>query len=136
LFTSILPNLIVPGVTEALKSATAPIFFVINVMTKYGETHRFKARDFVIELENVLQRQLDGIIYNTARPDTSLLQAYAEQKAEVVVVDTSDGWWANRRMAAADLLDTTGGVVRHDSKKLAALIETIAADLPAGKKNA
>jgi uncharacterized cofD-like protein len=129
LFTSILPNLIVPGVTEALRSATAPIFFVINVMTKYGETHRFKARDFVIELENVLQRRLDGIIINSAKPDASLLKAYREQKADVVVVDTTDDWWADRRLVAADLLDTTGGVVRHDSRKLAALIEAIAEDL-------
>ena len=129
LFTSILPNLIVPGVTEALRSATAPIFFVINVMTKYGETHRFKARDFVIELETVLQRRLDGIIINSAKPNASLLKAYREQKADLVVVDTSDDWWADRRLVAADLLDTTGGVVRHDSRKLAALIEGIAEDL-------
>jgi uncharacterized cofD-like protein len=119
----------VPGVTEALRSATAPIFFVINVMTKYGETHRFKARDFVIELETVLQRRLDGIIINSAKPNASLLKAYREQKADLVVVDTSDDWWADRRLVAADLLDTTGGVVRHDSRKLAALIEGIAEDL-------
>ncbi len=129
LFTSILPNLIVPGVTEALRSATAPIFFVINVMTKYGETHRFKARDFVIELETVLLRRLDGIIINSAKPNAPLLKAYREQKADLVVVDTSDDWWADRRLVAADLLDTTGGVVRHDSSKLAALIEGIAEDL-------
>ena len=129
LFTSILPNLIVPGVTEALRSATAPIFFVINVMTKYGETHRFKARDFVIELETVLPRRLDGIIINSAKPNASLLKAYREQKADLVVVDNSDDWWADRRLVAADVLDTTGGVVRHDSRKLAALIEGIAEDL-------
>jgi len=130
LFTSILPNLIVPGVTEALRSASAPIYYVINIMTKYGETHRFRARDFVIALEKVLQRKLDGIIYNKARPGTELLKGYAEQKAEFVEVDTSDDWWADRRMVATDLLDTSGGILRHDSRKLAALIERIAADLP------
>jgi uncharacterized cofD-like protein len=130
LFTSILPNLIVPGVTDALQAARAPIFYIINIMTKYGETHRFKARDFVIELEHVLQRRLDGIIYNTARPDAALLQAYAEQKAEFVEVDTTDDWWADRRMMATDLLDSSGGVLRHDSRKLATLIEEIAGNLP------
>ena len=135
LFTSILPNLIVPGVTEALQSAQAPIFFVINIMTKYGETHRFKARDFVIELEDALKRKLDGIIYNSARPDATLLKAYAEQKADVVAVDTSDDWWADRRIVAADLMDTTGGVVRHDSGKLAALIERLAGELGAADRD-
>ena len=126
LFTSILPNLIVPGVTEALQSARAPIYFVINIMTKYAETHRFKARDFVIELENVLQRSLDGIVYNTAVPPEELMTAYARQKAELVKVDRSDGWWENRKLLAGDLLDTTGGLLRHDARKLAAVIERIA----------
>jgi len=129
LFTSILPNLIVPGVTKALQSTRAPIYFVINIMTKYGETHRFKARDFVIELENALQRKLDGIVYNSAIPDETLIAAYAQQKAEPVKVDKSDGWWQERKLLAGDLLDTTGGLLRHDARKLAALIEKIARDI-------
>ena len=129
LFTSILPNLIVPGVTEALRGAKAPIYYIINIMTKYGETHRFKARDFVIALEDVLQRKLDGIICNATRPDTALLEAYNAQKAEFVEVDASDDWWANRRIVASDLLDASGGVLRHDSRKLASLIEGIAREL-------
>ena len=132
LFTSILPNLIVPGVTEALRGAKAPIYYIINIMTKYGETHRFKARDFVIELEDVLQRKLDGIICNTTRPDTALLEAYNAQKAEFVEVAASDDWWANRRIVASDLLDASGGVLRHDSRKLATLIEGIARELISG----
>ena len=131
LFTSILPNLIVPGVTEALQTTRAPIYYVLNLMTKYAETHRFKARDFVIELEKVMGRRLDGIVYNTAMPDAELKQAYAQQKAELVKVDQSDGWWQDRHLMAADLLDTTGGIMRHDAGKLAAVIEMLAADLKA-----
>ncbi len=129
LFTSILPNLIVPGVTEALKATRAPIYYVLNLMTKYAETHRFKARDFVIELEKVMGRRLDGVVYNTAVPDRNFKKAYAQQKAELVRVDQTDGWWQDRHLMAADLLDTTGGVVRHDARKLAAVIEAIASDL-------
>jgi len=126
LFTSIIPNLIVPGVTESLRAANAPIYYVINIMTKYGETHRFKARDFVIALEKVLQRRLDGIIYNSTVPQTAFLETYARQKAELVVVDRADGWWEDRQLVAGDLLDTTGGLLRHDARKLAAVIEKIA----------
>ncbi len=129
LFTSILPNLIVPGVTEALKATRAPIYYVLNLMTKYAETHRFKARDFVIEMEKVMGRRLDGIIYNTAVPDAGLRQAYARQKAALVKLDRSDGWWQGRCLVDADLLDTSGGVVRHDAHKLSAVIESLAADL-------
>ncbi len=131
LFTSILPNLIVPGVTEALRKTRAPIYYVLNLMTKYAETHRFKARDFVIELEKVLERRLDGVVYNTAVPDQGFQKAYAQQKAELVRVDQTDGWWQDRHLMAADLMDTTGGVLRHDARKLAAVIEAIACELAA-----
>jgi uncharacterized cofD-like protein len=129
LFTSILPNLIVPGVTEALQTARAPIYYVLNLMTKYAETHRFKARDFVIELEKVLGRRVDGIIYNTSVPDRDFQNAYAQQKAELVKVDQADGWWQDRNLMSGELMDTSGGVVRHDARKLAAVIEEIANDL-------
>jgi uncharacterized cofD-like protein len=135
LFTSILPNLIVPGVTEALQAARAPVYYVLNLMTKYAETHRFKARDFVIELEKVLGRRVDGVVYNTAVPEKGLQAAYARQKAELVKVDRTDGWWQGRQLIAADLLDTTGGVVRHDARKLAAVIEAAAADLTAAGRD-
>ncbi|MCF6248245.1 MAG: YvcK family protein, partial [Desulfobacula sp.] len=51
LFTSIIPNLIVPGVKNALQSTDAKIYFNINIMTKFGETHNFTGKDFVIKLE-------------------------------------------------------------------------------------
>ena len=44
LFTSIIPNLIVPGVTEALQKTTAKIYYIINIMTKFGETEAFAGR--------------------------------------------------------------------------------------------
>ena len=134
LFTSILPNLIVPGVTEALQTTKAPIYYVLNLMTKYAETHRFKARDFVIELEKVLARRLDGILYNTAVPGKGFQKAYAQQKAQLVRVDQADGWWEDRKLISADLLDTAGGVVRHDAFKLAAAIDALTDDLVAAKQ--
>jgi uncharacterized cofD-like protein len=136
LFTSILPNLVVPGVAEALQAAKAPVYYVLNLMTKYAETHGFKARDFIIEMEKVMGRRVDGIIYNTAVPDEDYRKAYAQQRAVLVKVDQSDGWWQDRHLMAADLLDTTGGVLRHDARKLAAVIETLAAGMAAAGKGA
>ncbi|MBU1583483.1 MAG: YvcK family protein, partial [Proteobacteria bacterium] len=64
LFTSIIPNLIVPGVKEALQNTGAKIYFTVNIMTKFGETHNFSGKDFVIKLEERLGRQVDGLIGN------------------------------------------------------------------------
>ncbi len=125
LFTSILPNFLVSGVTEALAACRAPVLYILNIMTKYGETHRFKSRDFVLRLEGALDRQVDAVIYNTRKPDPEILERYHRQKAEFVEIDTADGWWRERNVYAADMLDITGGIVRHDTRKLAGLIRKI-----------
>ncbi|UCF91919.1 MAG: YvcK family protein, partial [Desulfobacterales bacterium] len=125
LFTSIIPSLIVPGVKEALQKTKAPVLYVVNIMTKFGETHNFTGRDFVRKLENSIHRQVDGIIYNTKKPDTDLLNQYLAQKAEFVEIDGPDDWYGLRKIYAADILDTSGGIVRHDSKKLAAFLNQI-----------
>jgi uncharacterized cofD-like protein len=125
LFTSILPGLIVPGVKEELQRTSARLLYIINIMTKFGETHQFSGRDFVHTLENAIGRQVTGIIYNNQRPDNELERLYRNQKAEFVEIDGRNGWWENRQYHGADLLDTAGGIVRHDGRKLAALIQKI-----------
>lgn len=127
LFTSIIPNLVVPGVVDALLRTRAPLLYVLNLMTKYGETHRFSPQMFVSELEKVLTRRVDGVICNTRQPEESIRDRYAEQKADVVAVDAEAGWLEDRKLYAADLLDESAGLLRHDSGKLAGLIQSIAA---------
>jgi len=122
LFTSIIPGLIVPGVREAIKATNAKILYIVNIMTKYGETHQFGARDFVDRLEDVIQRRMDGVICNTAKPRPEFLRQYRRQKAEPVRIDSGKAFWKNRRLYAGDLLDTSGGIVRHDSRKLAEML--------------
>ena len=125
LFTSIIPNLIVHGVKETLQDTNATLLYVINIMTKFGETHNFTGIDFVKRLEVSIERQVDGIIHNTEKPDENILDQYREQKAEVVEIDESDEMWANRKIYLSPILDVSGGVVRHDSEKLALLIQEI-----------
>ena len=125
LFTSIIPNLIVPQVKEALQSTRGKLIFVINIMTKFGETHAFTGKDFVKQLENLLERPFDAIIYNSQKPEEEILTSYLAQKARFVEIDRNDSFWTHRNVFQSDLLDTGGGVVRHDSKKLAALIHRI-----------
>ena len=127
LFTSIVPSLIVHGVKECLKKIKAPVLFILNIMTKFGETHQFTGRDFVKTLEEAIGRPLNGIIYNNRKPSAELLLRYHEQKAEFVELDNWDGWWDERKIHALDLLESTAGIVRHDSRKLAALINDLIA---------
>ncbi len=125
LFTSVIPNLIVPGVKEALKQTKAKIFFTINIMTKFGETQNFTGKDFVTSLEEHLERPVDGIIANSTRPSQDILDAYARQKSEFVQIDTTHPFWEKRETLFTDVLDTKAGIVRHDPEKLARIIQQI-----------
>lgn len=125
LYTSIIPNLIVGGVREALKATKATILYVVNIMTKFGETDHFAGHDFVLKVEECIGRQVDIIIHNTGKPDEALLNQYRAEKAEFVEIDNLAQGWNDRTVHASDLLDTAGGIVRHDSEKLASLIQGI-----------
>lgn len=125
LFTSIIPNLIVPGVKKALQNTSAKIYFTINIMTKYGETHNFSGKDFVIKLEERLGRQLGGIIGNSAKPIQKILDIYRKQKSDFVHIDMTDSFWDNRDIHLTDILDTNAMIVRHDPVKLTDIIRKI-----------
>ena len=73
-------------------------------------------------LEEVIGREVDGVLCNTQKPEAGILKEYRRQKAEFVTIDTSNPFWGDRRFFAGDLLDISGGIVRHDSQKLADML--------------
>ena len=125
LFTSIIPNLLVPSVPEALSQTKAKLVYVINIMTKFGETHTFKASNFISHLESFVSRHIDVVIYNETRPDPQLRELYAKQKSDFVELDSGDPVWTQRKLYCADLLDSSNDVIRHNSSKLADLLTSI-----------
>ncbi|MCP3874924.1 MAG: YvcK family protein [Desulfobacteraceae bacterium] len=125
LFTSIIPNLIVPGVKKALQNTSAKIYFTINIMTKFGETHTFSGKDFVIKLEESLGRQVDGFIGNNTKPSQKILDTYREQKSDFVEIDRTDPFWDHRDLLLIDVLDTNATIVRHDPIRLTHIIREI-----------
>jgi len=125
LFTSIIANLIVPGIKEALQNTKAKILYIMNIMTKFGETHNYKWHDFVRTIENYIERPVDGIICNVRKPSKTLLEKYMNTQADFVEVDKSEKWLGNRMVYAGDLVDTADEIVRHDPEKLASLIKSI-----------
>ena len=122
LFTSTIPNLIVPGMRDCLRRIEAPIYLVVNIMTKFGETNYFQASDFVETLEGFIDRPVDGAIINTRRPDERLLDLYRQQKSDFVTVGRPP---ERCRLIMEDLLETSGDVIRHHPAKLARVIEGI-----------
>ncbi len=122
LFTSIIPNLIVPGVKAALQNTSAKVYFFINIMTKFGETHNFSGKDFAIKLEEHLERKVDGLIGNAIKPIQKVLDIYSKQKSDFVHIDYTDPFWEHRNLHLVDILNTKGMIARHDPEKLGQII--------------
>ena len=90
LYTSIVPNLLVNGVAEAIRAAEAEVVYVCNLMTKHGETDGFRASDFVREIQNYLDRRLDRVILHDGSFPDDLLAAYAAKQQFPVQADISE----------------------------------------------
>ena len=127
LFTSIIPNLIVPGVKEALQECKATIIYIVNIMTKFGETQLYKGYDFIQKIEEFIPIRI--IVYNREKPEENITNEYKKQKSEFVEIDKDEKQWENYLIYESDLLDTSGGIVRHNSQKLAFLLQTIMNDV-------
>ena len=130
LFTSIIPNLVVPSVSQALQKTKAKLAYIVNVMTKFGETQNFQCADFVRKLEPFIGRPVDAVIYNTTRPNQALADLYALQKAEFVEIDMQDALWHQRKLHAQDLLESSSRIIRHDPMKIAAVLKSIFSVVP------
>jgi len=127
LYTSILPNLIIKGMTDAIKCSSAYKIYVCNVMTQPGETDGFSASDHVrILLEHSYPNLLDACLINDAVvSNEEALSRYHKENAYPVAADAERIKAMGIKVFASDLL-SVADYVRHDSKKLtAALIKLI-----------
>ncbi len=87
LYTSLLPNLLVRDIARAVYEADAEKVYVCNLMTKHGETDGYKASDFVNAIHHYLGGRVDRVIVNDGPFLPELLETYAQEKSEPVIVD-------------------------------------------------
>ncbi len=132
LYCSIIPNLLVKGISEAITRSKATVVYNCNLMTKRGHTDGFTVRDFVGEIERYIGKErVDCVTYNDVMPDAELLEKYAQEGAAVASVRGSSEEHA--RYFAADLVSSRPYVqkpgdplhrsfIRHDPDALAAVI--------------
>lgn len=125
LYTSILPNLIVAGFNEALRKSKAKILYITNIMTKWGETHDFKASDFARVLTKCLKKpKIDYLICNSKPLSMHLIKLYKKEKSSPVVVDEVRLKKYAKEIICEDVINQSE-IVRHDAKKISRLIMQI-----------
>ena len=121
-YTSIIPNLLVTGVSEALRASKAKKVYVCNVMTQRGETVGYSALDHVKAIEHhARQRVFDHVLVNTGRPSQELLEKYRLYGAMLVEPDIERIKAEGYRPIGGDFINQTD-VVRHDAGLLAGAI--------------
>ncbi len=125
-YTSIIPNLIIKGIPEAIAKSSAYKIYVCNVMTQPGETDGFSASDHARALvEHSLPQIINACVINNANVPEHALQKYRLEKSYPVAPDTEKIKEMGYKVVATDLLGINN-YVRHDSKKLTeALIKLI-----------
>ncbi|MCX6361284.1 MAG: YvcK family protein [Armatimonadetes bacterium] len=118
-FTSIIPNLLVAGIPEALQRARGRKVYVCNVMTQPGETDGFSASDHVQAIQSHVARPVfDSVFVNAGRPTPELVQKYRQTGSVPVEPDTDRVRALGYRPITGDFMSQTD-VVRHDNGRLA-----------------
>jgi uncharacterized cofD-like protein len=118
-FTSVVPNLLVPGVVEAIRAAACPKVYICNVMTQPGESEGFTAAQHVDAIERIVGRRVfDWVLVNTAVPSDELLEKYRDSRQHRVEADVDQIHRKGYRLIAGNFMNATD-VVRHDPVRVA-----------------
>ena len=126
LFTSVIPNLLVKGIPEAISQSRALKIYFVNLMSQPGETVNFSAADHVRAIQRHCEcRVIDVCVVNTGRIRGKILESYQRQAARVVANDVDELRRLGVDVYAADLVRLqgvrTGAKIRHDANSIAAV---------------
>jgi len=125
LYTSLIPNLLIQGMVDAIKISDAKKIFITNVMTQPGETTGYSAADHLQAVYDHIGEQIfDYIIVNQNGSSQRILNKYAKEGAYPVENDTSRLKEFKINIVEGKLLKT-GDLIRHDPQKLADIIVQI-----------
>ena len=123
LYTSIIPNLLVDGIVDAIRRARGLKVYVANVMTQEGETEGYTLSDHIRALfEHAGAGLFDLCLVNSAGIPEPLLARYAQEGAEPLGVDREACESLGVEVVGRAIAGTAGGLVRHDPDRLAAAL--------------
>jgi len=126
LFTSVLPNLMIAGITEEISRMKLPTVYVANLMTQPGETDGFTVTDHVNWIERYLGSVPDFIIVNNGVIPEIILVNYSEQGAFPLYLSPSEIRSLENRgcsVVEASLYSVTdGAILRHNGQAVSEIL--------------
>jgi len=122
LYTSVIPNLLVPGIVDALTQTTAPVWYVANIMTQRGETEGYDLSDHIEAIMALASRPfLTGVIVNTKRIEGMPVGAFRKGGLSQVKNDVEAIKKYGLRVVGLPLAKD-GDSMKHDAAVLADFI--------------
>jgi uncharacterized cofD-like protein len=119
LFTSVIPNLLVQGIPEAIRASRATKAYLVNLMWQPGETTRFRASDHLRAIhQHAGGKLIDVAVVNSAAIRPAARRRYAREQAEPVENDLANIRAMGVQVVQAELVQQSE-VVRHDPRKAA-----------------
>jgi len=122
LYTSILPNLLIPDVSQAIARSRAPRVYIANLMTQPGETTDYSvAQHLRAILSHVKPRIIDYVVANRQKVSPAVARRYRRQGASQVTIDAAGLRKSGVQLLLGNLLEEHNKI-RHDSARLARLL--------------
>jgi uncharacterized cofD-like protein len=126
LYTSILPNLLVPKLGEEVCRARAKKVYICNLMTQAGETHDFTASDHVKAIyDHMNDSFINTILVNNENIPDDVQLRYHEELAKPVLYDIERLEEMGLEVLQEEIVCHDDGVIRHDTKKVAQILFNI-----------
>ncbi|MCF6276452.1 MAG: YvcK family protein [Candidatus Magasanikbacteria bacterium] len=139
-YTSLLPNLLIQGISKVIQKNKNPKMFICNLMNKPGHTNNFSIVNLTEEIEKYLKDTFDFVLFNTAKPLENLTKIYKEDGQETVSINLERlkkrKLRSKTKFFGTDLLSPISinlqegdnlkrSLVRHSPEKLAKLIFSV-----------
>ena len=122
LYTSVIPNLLIKEIREAILASSALKIYISNVMTQPGETDGYTAYEHIKAIiEHSSPRIIDYCVVNSRLISQELLEKYQQDNSFPVLIDIDKIRHAGYRVIEGDLVNSLD-YVRHDSEKLAKIV--------------
>lgn len=117
LYTSVIPNLIIKGISEAINNnKEADVIYLCNIMTEPGETDHYDVDDHIQAIEKHMHGKIDTIIYPNNIIPKDIVELYRQNNSDIVKLDKSKK--RDCRVIKADLLSFDFQQARHSSEKI------------------
>ena len=123
LYTSILPNLLVPQIGQEVCEAKAKKVYICNIMTQAGETHDFTASDHVNAIYDHMGKPfMNTILVNREEIPNDIQARYIKEEAKPVHFDVNSLYELGLDVIFGEIVSLDEGVIRHDTQEVAKIL--------------